>query len=126
MMKGLKGEHTFQVTDDMAARHISDIVPVLSTPHMIALMEIASHKTVEPYLEEGQSTVGTYICVHHRAPAPVGSTVRVIAELLEVDRRKLRFKVEVYWRDKLIGEGEHERFVVDLERFAAKLKEELS
>ncbi len=119
---GLSGQFEYTVSDEMAAGHLG--VKVLSTPSMIALMEISCHKTVEPYLERGQTTVGTYICVNHRAPAPVGAKVRVETELVEVDRRKLVFRVSVYWGEKLLGDGEHHRFVVNEEKFAAKLKEE--
>lgn len=120
---GLTGEFTYLVEESMTARHLG--VGVLSTPSMIALMEISCHRTVEPYLEEGYTTVGTYVCVYHRAPAPVGGEVRVKATLVDMDGRKLVFRVEAYWKEKLIGEGEHHRFIVNEERFASKLKEEL-
>ncbi len=120
---GLTGEFAYLVEESMAAGHLG--VGVLSTPSMIALMEISCHRTVEPHLEEGYTTVGTYVCVHHRAPAPVGSEVKVRSTLVDMDGRKLVFRVEAYWNGKLIGEGEHHRFIVNEERFASKLKEEL-
>ncbi len=119
---GLEGEFTYVVEDYMAAGHLG--IKVLSTPSMIALMEISCHRTVEPHLEEGLTTVGTYVCVHHRAPAPVGSEVRVRTRLVSVEGRKLVFRVEALWGERLIGDGEHHRFVVDEGRLASKLKEE--
>lgn len=120
---GLVGEFIYRVKEDMAAGHLS--IGVLSTPSMISLMEISCHRTVEQYLEKGYTTVGTYVCVHHRAPVPVGVDVVVLARLLEVDQRKLVFRVEVRWGSRVIGEGEHHRFMVNEERFAAKLREDL-
>lgn len=120
LKSGLAGEFTYRVREDMAASHLS--IGVLSTPSMISLMEISCHRTVEPYLEEGYTTVGTYVCVHHRAPAPVGADVTVRTKLLEVDRRKLVFRVEVRLGNKIIGEGEHHRFIVSEDKFSAKLR----
>ncbi len=124
MEAGLKGEFDYLIDEEMAAGHLE--VKVLSTPSLVALMEISCHKTVEKYLRRGETTVGTYVCIHHKAPAPVGENVKVIAELENVDGRKLTFKVAAYWRGKLIGDGEHHRFIVNENSFAKKIKEEVS
>ncbi len=124
MEAGLKGEFEYLVDEKMAAGHLG--VKVLSTPSLVALMEISCHRSVESYLGEGETTVGTYICIHHRAPAPVGENVKIRTELVKVEGRKLVFNVHAYWREKLIGDGEHHRFIVNEERFARKIKEEVS
>ncbi len=119
---GLKGEITLVVEEQhTAAAYGSGLVPVLSTPHLVALLESAAKEAVQPYLKEGQSTVGTLVQVRHLAATPVGMQVRACAELLEVDGRRLRFRVEAWDEREKIGEGEHERFIIDWERFMARV-----
>ncbi len=119
---GLKGSLTETVSESLTASHIgSGTVRVLATPMMIALMEMCSMKTVKPYLEEGQDTVGTHVNVSHVSATPVGMEVRFECELIEIDRRRLAFKVAAYDERGLIGEGLHERFVIDVEKFSAKV-----
>lgn len=119
---GLKGELTLVVEDQhTAAAYGSGLVPVLSTPHLVALLESAAKETVQPYLKEGQSTVGTLVNVRHLAATPVGMQVRACAELVEVDGRRLRFRVEAWDEREKVAEGEHERFVIDWERFMARV-----
>ena len=119
--KGIKGTLSMTVTEAESARHIgSGTVLVLSTPMMIALIEKTCRLSVKPHLEEGQETVGTHVNVSHSAATPIGLTVRCETELIEVDRRRLVFKVAVYDPDALVGEGLHERFVIDEARFQAK------
>ncbi len=119
--KGLEGEFLYKVSEEMSAGHIKE-VKVLSTPSMISLMEISSHRLVQDKIPERHTTVGTRVCVSHKAPAPVGGVVRVRVKLVDVDGRKLTFRVEAYWNDVLIGEGEHERYVVNLEKFLNKIR----
>ncbi len=119
---GLKGSLTEKVSESLTASHIgSGSVRVLATPMMIALMEMCSMKTVKPYLEEGQDTVGTHVNVSHISATPVGMEVRFECELIETDRRRLTFKVAAYDERGLIGEGLHERFIIDVEKFSAKV-----
>lgn len=120
--RGLKGTFDFKVEERFSTSHVG--VQVLSTPGMIAMMEVASMRLVQPLLDEGSTTVGTKVCVEHRAPAPLGATVTVVTELVNVDGRRLEFEVAAYWGERLLGEGKHERYVVNKGRFAAKLKEE--
>ena len=109
------------VTPELSAQHIgSGTVLVLSTPMMIALMERTSRTSVKPFLDEGQETVGTHVNVSHLSATPVGLTVHCETELIEVDRRKLVFKVAVYDTDGLVGEGTHEWFIIDEAKFQAK------
>jgi len=124
---GLKREESYIVKEsDIASFLGSGDVAVLSTPAMILMMESTSLKLAQEYLPEGYTTVGTKVCVSHLKPAPLGARVRVISELTEVDGRRLVFKVEAYWNDVKIGEGTHERFVVNREKFLAKVKEMVS
>jgi predicted thioesterase len=115
---GLEYEWSRAVTPEMSARHLgSGDIGVLATPAMIALMEGASLHAVQPRLAEGETTVGYIVNIRHLAPTPIGAEVRVRARLEEVDGRKLRFHVDAYEGDKLIGDGEHVRVVVDAARF---------
>ncbi len=89
---------------------------------MIALMENAAWRAVADFLEEGYVSVGTRVDVRHLAATPIGQRVRATAELVEVDGRRLVFRVEAYDEEKKIGEGIHERFIVHLQRFLERLK----
>ncbi len=93
---------------------------------MIAFIEAVSRDLVQPYLREGYTTVGTYVNVRHLSPAPVGREIVVKSELVAVDGRKLIFKVEAFWRGNKIGEGKHEWYIVNLERFIYKIRKIMS
>ena len=87
---------------------------------MIALMEKTCLLSVRPFLDEGQDTVGTQVHVSHTAATPVGMRVYCDSELIEIDRRRLVFRVTARDDAGVVGEGTHERFVIDTERFQAK------
>lgn len=119
---GIKGQKEQLVTDELTAAHIgSGLVRVFATPMMIALMEGTCADSVAPFLEPGQGTVGTHVNVSHCAATPVGMRVRCESELVEVDRRRLVFKVVAYDERGIIGEGTHERFVIDSAKFQSKI-----
>jgi predicted thioesterase len=122
---GLTHELTLTVQESDTARHSGGetLPPVLSTPRMIGMLERTAHRSVLPFLAEGQTTVGTLVNVRHLAATPVGMHVRFHSELLEVDRRRLRFKVEAWDEVEKIAEGEHERFIIDTARFIQRLEE---
>ncbi len=118
---GMTGETTTVVApENTAARVGAGGVEVFGTPMMIALMEQASWQSVANDLEPGYVTVGTLVNVRHLAATPLGERVRATAELVEIDGRRLVFKVEAYDEKQKIGEGQHERFIVNLERFMKK------
>ena len=118
---GIKGRQETTVTSANVAMNVgSGVVRVFATPMMIALIEKAAVLSVEPFLEEGQSSVGTKINVSHVAATPEGMKVWAETELVEIDRRRLVFKVAAYDERGLIGEGTHERFIIDVEKFQAK------
>ncbi len=119
---GMKAEATTTVVHENTAAAVgAGGVEVFGTPMMIALMENASWQAVLPGLDEGYVTVGTVVDVRHLGATPLGQKVRAEAELLEVDGRRLVFKVEVYDERQKIGEGKHERRIVHLERFLNRL-----
>ena len=121
MELGIKGLAELLTTHEHSASSAgSGALEVFSTPSMIALMEKAALDSVQPYLEEGHSTVGTRVEVSHLAASPIGMTVRAESELIEIDRKRLVFKVEAYAGDKLIGEGLHTRFIINAAKFMAK------
>ncbi len=124
---GIKGSSGCTVTlADTAKALGSGGLDVLSTPKLIALMENAALTAVRPYLEEGTDTVGTRLEVSHLAATPVGMAVRAEAELIEIDRRRLVFSVKAWDEAELIGEGRHERFIVQTEKFLAKCSAKLT
>jgi predicted thioesterase len=121
---GIKGEAKVVVSKEHTAAAVgSGSVEVFATPSMIALMEKAAVASVQPYLEPGQSTVGIMLKVVHTAATPVGMEVTATAQLIEIDRRKLVFKVEARDEKELIGEGTHERFIIDVNKFLAKVND---
>ena len=123
METGIKGERKFLVTKNLLASEVgSGLVAVFATPMMIANIEGTAAGSVAPQLGEGKTTVGTRIDVTHVAATPEGMEVRIETELTAVspNGKALTFKVAAYDEAGLIGEGTHERVVVDKERFEQK------
>lgn len=121
MNTGIKGEARETVNENNTALKMkSGGLMVYATPAMIALAEQAAYKSVEPYLEEGQGTVGTLMNVKHLAATPVGMEITAKSELTSIEGRKLTFKIEVFDEHEKIGEGVHERFIVNNEKFQNK------
>jgi fluoroacetyl-CoA thioesterase len=121
---GLVGrfEMIVKESDTASASGGNTLPPVLSTPRMISIMEETAHQALLPFLDSGQSSVGTVVNIRHLAATPVGMQVRFLASLLEVDGRRLRFKVEAWDEVEEIGEGEHERFIIDRSKFIDRLQ----
>jgi fluoroacetyl-CoA thioesterase len=115
MKPGLVAEIIAVVDDSLVVKHMGGD-GVLSTPSMIGLMERAGIQAVQPHLPAGHTTVGFEVNVKHFAATPKGKKVTVRAELLEIDGRKLRFKVEAHDEDKKIGDGTHRRAIVQIQR----------
>jgi fluoroacetyl-CoA thioesterase len=112
---GIAASTDFEVTDDMSPPHLP--MKVLSTPAMVGLMERTCLESVLDHLDDGESTVGTHICVSHVAAAASGETVTVTSRLSEKTKRRLTFEVKATAGDKLLGEGTHQRAVIDTTRF---------
>ncbi len=106
---------------DTAAAFGSGDLYVFSTPMMIGLMENASLKAAQQALDQGLSTVGIRLEVDHLAATPLGMEVRAVATLEEVSGKKLKFRVEAYDEDGLIGEGYHWRYVIQTEKFMQRV-----
>ncbi|MGI6239258.1 MAG: thioesterase family protein [Christensenellales bacterium] len=118
---GLKGESSIDVTEENTAlAYGSGELPVYATPALVALMEQACFTSVVRALAPGQGTVGTRMEVRHLSPTPVGMRVHCESALIEIDRRKLVFEVKAYDDAGLIGEGVHERFIIENAPFLEK------
>lgn len=118
---GIKGTKEIMVTNENTAKTMgSGTLDVFATPAMIALMENTAYESVASELEEGSGTVGTALNVKHVAATPVGMKVTCETELIKVDGRALTFSVKAFDEKGLIGEGEHERFIVFNKKFQAK------
>ncbi len=114
------------VTDTITAKEIgSGELPVLATPYLIALAEETAWRSVAEYLEEGQGTVGTRVEFSHVSATPVSMKIWCESTLTEVDRRRLVFSIKVFDECGLIGEGTHERFIIDNGRFMEKTMNKL-
>ena len=121
---GIKGQMEWTVDKTLtASAYGSGLLDVFATPAMVALVEGTALTSVLPYLEEGKGTVGTKVNVEHLAATPVGMKVRCETELIEIDRRRLVFRADVYDECGLIGTGTHERFIIDNEKFMQKTSE---
>ena len=99
---------------------------VFSTPSMTHLIEATAHQLALPHLKPGQGQVGVSITVRHMAATPMGKKVRAEAELVGIDRRRLSFKVKVYDEVEQVGESEHDRFVIDLDKYMERLKKKIN
>ena len=120
-LKGLHNSVTLVVEHkDTAAVYGSGALEVFATPAMIALMEKTCLESVADKIGEGNTTVGIAVNIKHLKASPVGSTIRCDAKITEVDRRRLVFEVKCFEGETLVGEGIHERFVVDSEKFMSK------
>lgn len=115
---GMSHVVTATVSAEHSPQHLAPIV-VLSTPHMISLMEEAATHAVQPALAAtDQTTVGTHVDVSHESAARDGEELSVEAELTAVDGARLTFRVEARVGDRIIGRGTHRRYVIDRSRFA--------
>jgi predicted thioesterase len=123
---GVKGESKVLVTGENAIGFLGpEGARVLSTPHMIGYMEFTCRNIALPLLETGYDTVGAHVDVKHLAAAPLGVTVRFLAEIIGIDDRRVRFRVEAWAENEKIGEGTHERAIVNVARFTARQAEKL-
>ena len=119
---GLKGEQTILVTTEVAINFLgAEGSRVLSTPHMIGYMERTCRDTVLPYLDQGNDTVGTQVNVSHLAAAPMGMSVTFRAEVTAASDRRIEFRVEAWDEKEKIGEGTHERAIINIAKFVTRL-----
>ena len=115
---GMREEIVVEVEEQHTAAHVgSGSLRVLATPIMIAFMEQAARDLLGKHLPAGYSSVGVHVDVRHLAPTPLGSTVRVQCEVLAVDGSKVNFSVQAWDTVEQIGDGKHQRVVINEERF---------
>lgn len=127
LVTGIRNRLESFSTKERSAEEIgSGNVPVYATVMMVGLMEKTCLESVLPYLEPCQDTVGTRVDVSHCKATPIGMKVWCESELVEIDRRRLVFRVAAYDEKGLIGEGTHERFIIDKERFIQKTYSQLN
>ena len=124
---GVKGSFSLVVDSDHLANRFKDAMlpPVLATPVMIMMMENAALNAIKPYLDAGESAVGTHVDVVHRAPTPAGRTVTAYAEVTKSEGRRIEFRIEANDATENIGTGTHERMVINLAKFSEQLKAKL-
>ncbi len=124
---GIKGRQELVVTQELTAKNMgSGVMDVFATPAMLALMEKTAFTSVAEYLNEGCGSVGTKVDIEHVASSPVGMKITCDSELIEIEGRKLVFKVEAYDEKGLIGKGTHERFIVENKKFQEKTDNKLA
>lgn len=111
---GVEGRTRHTVTAAMSPPHLPRVV--LSTPMMIQLIEMTCLHAAQEHLDDGETTVGTHVCVSHEAPVLEGEEFDIAGRLTEVNRRRLTFEVEVTGPRGVVGRGTHERAVVSLDR----------
>ena len=121
---GAKGTYTLRVAPGHLANQFKDaaLPPVFATPMMVTAMENAALNAVRDYLDPGESAVGTAVNIRHLAATPVGHRVTAEAVVTKVDGRRIEFDVTARDEIEEIGNGTHERMVVDLARLAQRLE----
>lgn len=123
---GMAREETFEVGPDNTASTVgSGGSKVLATPWMIAFMERAAHRLIMERLPAGMSSVGVHIDVHHLAPSPLGSQIRVRAEIASLEGMRVNFNVQAWDPIELVGQGTHQRVVIDETRFLSRVEKKL-
>ncbi len=121
-MQSLRVDHTLTVPAvSQAFTGFSDMPPVFATAFMVGFIEWTCIEALRPFLEPHERTVGTHVDVSHSAATPVGMTVTAEVELIAVEGRTLRFKVSCRDEAGLIGEGFHDRAVIDAAKFMARV-----
>ncbi len=121
---GMKDVLEWEVTDKLCTTRGD--YKVFSTPSMTLMVEMAAQKLAAPHLKPGQGQVGVTVNIRHMAPTPVGKKVRAEVELTGIDRRRLAFKVKVFDDVEQVGEAEHERFVIDVEKYLERLRKKIA
>jgi len=121
---GSKGSFSLVVTPDHLANRFKDatLPPVLATPVMIMVMENAALNAIKPYLDAGESALGTRVDVRHLAATPAGRRVTGEAEATKVAGRRIEFRIRATDGTEEIGIGTHERMLIDLEKFSERMK----
>ena len=124
---GMKAEQSFLVGEEDSAGHVgSGSLRVLATPSMIMFMERTARIFMDDQLSQNQTSVGVHVDISHLAATPVGMQVYVTCEIAAVNGRRVDFKIEIRDEVEKIGEGSHQRYVIDKERFLNRLEAKIS
>jgi predicted thioesterase len=119
---GAKREERLLVTSEVAIDFLGmEDARVLSTPHLIGYLEMTARNLIKERLEPGWDSVGTQVDLKHLAATPVGMAVRLCAEVISAEDRRVTCRVEAYDEREKIAEGTHERALVNVARFAARV-----
>jgi len=121
---GATGSFSLVVMPDHLASRFKDVTlpPVLATPVMIMVMENAALNAIKPYLDAGESALGTHVDVRHLAATPVGRRVTGEAKVTSVDGRRIEFSIRAADGNEEIGVGTHERVVLQLSKLSERMK----
>jgi fluoroacetyl-CoA thioesterase len=123
LKNGLTGHAELTVANEHTAPHVgSGAVPVLATPVLVNLLEAAALDAAERYVPPGQQTVGVRLDIRHFAATPVGMHVRAQAEVIHLDGRMIVFRVWAQDDVELVADGTHERMVITLDKFDARMR----
>jgi len=130
LQAGLRHTNSLKVDDRLivpavaaAFTGFSDMPPVFATAFLVGFVEWTCIEAVRPYLASNQRTVGMHVDLSHSAATPVGMTVSAEVELIAVKGRKLRFSITCRDEVDVISKGYHERYIIDADRFMARLKD---
>ena len=119
-------ENNFEVTEEHSALQLgSGPIKVLATPMMIRFMELTSHQLLDQHLPEGLSSVGFHVDVRHLAPTPINSVVRVRCEIMELKDTRVKFSVAAWDDSDKVGDGTHQRAIIDLKRFQKRVESKI-
>lgn len=122
LVTGITGEAVVVVTaDNIADKYGNAGAMVFATPMLVALLEQAAINTVKQYLSAEEGTVGTKVDIAHLAATPVGMTVRATAKLVEIAGKKLVFDVEAFDDREKVGQGRHERYIINTQTFLGRV-----
>ncbi len=120
---GAVREENLTVTDETAIRFLGlESARVLSTPHLIGFLEMTSRNLIKQFVEAAEDSVGTLVNIRHLAATPIGMHVRLRAEIQSVEGQRVLCKVEAWDARDKVAEGTHERFVINVERFAERVR----
>lgn len=123
---GMSRELKLNTQPEHSARRFYPNIPdVLATPFLVGLMEQVSAELMDEHLKPGEQSVGISMSLKHLAPTPLGMEVRVRTEIIAVEGRKLTFRLEAHDAVEKIGEATHERFIIQAEKFNARVKDKV-
>jgi len=124
MPLGTKGSFSLVVLPEHLASRFKDAMlpPILATPVMIMVMENAALNAMKPYLDAGETALGTRVDVRHMSATPAGIRVTGEAKVTKIDGRRIEFTIRATDGAEVIGEGTHERVIINLARFSEQLK----